>query len=121
MPPAEQHLLRILVVEDSADAQLMLCDLLTLLGHEPAGAGDAAIALEMLGSQNFDVLLTDINLLGMSGVHLARKAKAVCPNIKVIFATGHDDSMSSYIGFPTVWLTKPYEVETLVQALEQPN
>ena len=118
MAREENRLLRILVVEDSADAQGMLCELLTLLGHTASGAGDAATALDMLGVQEFDVLLTDINLPGMSGIQLARKAKATCQQIKVIFASGHDNAMSSYIGFPSGWLTKPYDVGALVKALE---
>ena len=111
--------LRILAVEDSADALQILCELLNLLGHEATGAANSVSALELLQTQKFDVLLTDINLPGLSGIHLARKAKSTLPSIKIIFASGHDDSMASYIGFPSVWLTKPYEYTTLLQALEQ--
>ncbi|HEY8025887.1 MAG TPA: response regulator [Burkholderiaceae bacterium] len=110
--------LRILAVEDSADALHILCELLSLIGHDVTGAADAARALALLDEKNFDVLLTDINLPGMSGVHLARRTKAAFPGIKIIFASGHDDAMASYVGFPSTWLGKPYEYTSLVQALQ---
>ncbi len=110
--------LRILAVEDSADALQMLCELLSLLGHDVIGAANAATALDLLSAKNFDVLLTDINLPGQSGVQLARQAKAAAPDMKVIFASGHGESMSGYIGFPSIWLAKPYEYQALVRALE---
>ena len=111
--------LRILAVEDNAEALQVLCDLLRLLGHDVAGAANAGSALDLLSSRVFDVLLTDINLPGQSGVHLARQAKVSAPDMKIIFASGHDDSMSSYIGIPSVWLGKPYEYQALLQALAQ--
>jgi len=110
--------LRILAVEDSADALQMLCELLRLIGHEPTGASDAAGALELLSARQFDVLLTDVNLPGQSGVQLARAAKAFAPELNVIFASGHDQAMLSQIGFPAAWLTKPYDYAELTDALE---
>lgn len=111
--------LRILAVEDNADSLMMLCELLGLLGHEVSSAADAAGALQLLAAQPFDLLLTDVNLPGMSGIALARQAKAAAPALRVVFASGHDDAMSSHIGFPTTWLTKPYDFEALVQAVSQ--
>jgi CheY-like chemotaxis protein len=110
--------LRILAVEDSVDALQLLCELLSLLGHDVTGAADATSALNLLSTKHFDVLLTDINLPGQSGMHLARQAKTFAPDMKIIFASGHDESMSPYVGFPSVWLTKPFEYQALLQALE---
>jgi CheY-like chemotaxis protein len=116
---ASPDCLRILAVEDNADALQMLCELLSLLGHEVSGASDAASALGLLTTQPFDILLTDVNLPGLSGIELARQAKAATPALKIVFASGHDETMSSHIGFPTTWLTKPYDFEALVKAVSQ--
>jgi CheY-like chemotaxis protein len=111
--------LRILAVEDSADALQILCELLRLLGHEATGAQDAAGALGLLSTQGFDILLTDVNLPGQSGIQLARRAKADAPQMKIIFASGHGESMASHVGFPSVWLSKPYDYAALVAALSR--
>jgi CheY-like chemotaxis protein len=119
MSTPQSDSLRILAVEDNADSLLMLCELLGLLGHEVSSAADAKSALALLAAQPFDLLLTDVNLPGMSGIALARHAKETVPEIKIVFASGHDDAMSSHVGFPTTWLTKPYDFEALVQAVSQ--
>jgi CheY-like chemotaxis protein len=111
--------LRILAVEDNADDLQMLCELLGLLGHEVSGVADAAGAMERMASRHFDVLLTDVNLPGLSGIALARQAKAAAPSLRVVFVSGYDDAMASHIGFPATWLTKPYDVEALMAAISQ--
>lgn len=111
--------LHILAVEDNADALQMLCELLGLLGHEVSGVADAASAMELMAARHFDVLLTDVNLPGLSGIALARQAKAEAPSLRVVFVSGYDDAMASHIGFPAMWLTKPYDLETLMAAISQ--
>ncbi|HEX8955665.1 MAG TPA: response regulator [Burkholderiaceae bacterium] len=119
MPAPQTDSLRILVVEDNADALQMLCELLGLLGHDASGASDAAGALELLAATRFDVMLTDVNLKEQSGIALARRAKTVSPDMQIVFVSGYDDAMASHIGFPASWLTKPYDVEALMQTLSR--
>jgi CheY-like chemotaxis protein len=56
----------ILVVEDTPDARTMLSELLLVLGHCVEGVGSAEEALDLLAHKQFDVLLTDHSLPGMS-------------------------------------------------------
>ena len=111
--------LRILAVEDNADALEMLCDLLQLLGHQASGAPDAASAQALLWAGGFDVLLTDVNLPGRSGVQLAREARQAAPDMRIVFVSGHDAAMSAYLDFPAGWLTKPYDLNALTAALNR--
>ncbi|MBV8634283.1 MAG: response regulator [Burkholderiaceae bacterium] len=111
--------MRILAVEDNADALHVLCELLVLLGHEASGAPDAARALELLSNSRFDVLLTDVNLAGQSGIQLARQARADAPEMDIVFVSGYDENMARQVGFPASWLTKPYDVQGLIQALNR--
>lgn len=70
MSPSEP--LRILSVEDNPETRLVLRHLLEGT-YEIAFASDAEEALEVIGSQSFDLLLLDINLgEGMSGAELLR-------------------------------------------------
>ncbi|WP_051933118.1 response regulator [Massilia sp. BSC265] len=106
---------RILVVEDNPDALDMLCELLKMLGQDPQGAGDGEEAIGLLAEQEFDVLLTDIGLPGMSGIDLAVQAKHRQPALKIVFASGYgavDD-----LDFETVSLPKPYDLADLQRVL----
>jgi CheY-like chemotaxis protein len=109
--------LRILVVEDNKDAQKMVCELLMMLGHRVQGVSDAEAALEALAAARFDVLFTDVNLPGMSGVELARKAASEMPGLKIIFSSGYGAIASHDFGFRAASLPKPYSLEKLQQVL----
>lgn len=107
--------LRILVVEDNADSQQMLCELLGVLGHSPRGASTAEEAQGILRSEVFDVLLTDVRLPGKSGIELATEAADVNPAMRIVFSSGYgavnDDKLKA------LSLPKPYNLEQIIDVL----
>lgn len=68
--------LRLLLVDDRRINQLVLADELGACGHVVAIAGSAPEALDLLGHQAFDAVLTDLNMPGMNGLELARAIRA---------------------------------------------
>ena len=108
---------RVLVVDDNLDFQEITCDMLTLLGYDVSGAADAEQALTCLSKQNYDVLLTDVSLPGMSGIRLAEKVLGQQPGIRVIFSTGYGLKALDKLGFAAGFLRKPYDLLQLKTAL----
>jgi CheY-like chemotaxis protein len=106
---------RILVVEDNQDSQQIVCELLNLLGNVAQGVSNAEDAIKILSTDDFDILLTDIGLPGMSGMDLARKAKRDNPALIVIFASGYGAPDSHE--FKSFSLPKPYDLRQLQQVL----
>ena len=78
-------------------------------------AGSAEDALGALSSMRIDVLVTDVNLPGLSGPELAVRARAVVPSVGVVFATG-DYSVANAVAGAVV-LSKPYDDEALGAAI----
>src|SRR6185437_2800195 len=78
--PAPASPMRVLVVEDNADAADMLAELLRQQGHMAEIAGDGKTALEAVRRLCPDVALVDIGLPGMDGYEVARRVRAACPN-----------------------------------------
>ncbi|NYE60629.1 CheY-like chemotaxis protein [Duganella sp. 1224] len=111
--------LRLLVVEDNADARYLVCETLRALGHEVEAVASGEEALPLLSRQVFDVLFTDVSLPGMSGVDLARLALQQRPRLALLFASGYGDELTRRLEFPAQSLQKPYDIEQLQQALEQ--
>jgi CheY-like chemotaxis protein len=109
--------LNILVVEDNADAQYLVCETLRALGHAVQACTSAEDALLLLPQQRFDVLFTDVSLPGMSGVELARLALRQQPGLALLFASGYGDDFVRHLDFPANTLQKPYDIEQLQQVL----
>ncbi|HEV2609031.1 MAG TPA: CHASE domain-containing protein [Noviherbaspirillum sp.] len=108
----------ILVVEDNNDMRMLLCEMLGILGHHPHPAANAEDALQRLSHGGIDVLLTDIGLPGMSGVELAEAAAAADASMKIIFASGHGETVQTPHNLSSVTLAKPYTLIQLQQALQ---
>jgi CheY-like chemotaxis protein len=69
--------LRLLLVDDRRINQLVLADELGSLGHRVVVAGDGPTALELLGRQDFDAVLTDLNMPDMNGLELTGSIRAL--------------------------------------------
>ncbi|MET0980912.1 MAG: response regulator [Telluria sp.] len=100
----------ILVVEDDADTRELACELLGALGHAASGSASAEHALGLLQEREIDVLFTDLNLPGLSGIELATRALALRPSLKVILASGEGGSIALPEGSAITLLPKPYDL-----------
>jgi DNA-binding NtrC family response regulator len=113
--------LRILVVEDDAASLEATCELLTLIGISPQRAENAEAALDALDAGVFDVLMTDVEMPGMSGFELARRAVTMHPQLEVIFASGNATAVNEKFDFKWTALRKPYTLDQLRAAVQPDN
>ena len=80
--------MRILLAEDQAMVRGALASLLKLASnHELVEAADGDAALKLLKAEHFDVLLTDIEMPGRTGLELAAWLQQQKSNTKVIIIT----------------------------------
>lgn len=81
----------VLVVEDDDDVRAQSVESLRELGYRVLESHDGPSALRLLErQQRVDLLFTDVVLPGgMTGAQIAAKAKAVRPDLKVLFTTGY--------------------------------
>jgi DNA-binding NarL/FixJ family response regulator len=85
--------IRVLLAEDHALVRAGLRSLLERMsGIEVVGeAGNGREAIEMIGRQLPDVVLMDITMPGLNGLHTAARAKAEHPQVRVIMLSMHDN------------------------------
>src|SRR5215470_7302968 len=79
----------ILVVDDEGAIRYSISKTLQRVGYQVSAAASGEEALEMLEEQNFDVVLTDIRMPGLTGVELLAKIKEKAPDAIVILMTGY--------------------------------
>src|SRR5438128_11102476 len=72
---------QVLVVDDEEDLRKAIVDILTLDGFEVDQAGSAEEAAEKLSQTAYDVLITDHNLPGKTGVELLEEPLGMYPEI----------------------------------------
>jgi len=110
--------LHILVVEDNLDSQVLVCELLNVLGHRADGVASGEYALSALEKDAYDVLFTDISLPGMSGIELVRKVSETNPALKIIYASGYGAQVRKNVDSNTFSLPKPYDIDELQNILD---
>jgi DNA-binding NtrC family response regulator len=102
-------------VEDDEHIRAAVEELLAELGHHVCGVESAEAALTALAREPFDLLFSDISLPGVSGLELARQARALVPGMAVVLASGYSrDVLASEKGLDdVVFLQKPYDLEAV--------
>jgi CheY-like chemotaxis protein len=113
---------RILVVEDQAAVRDIAVALLERYGYRVTPAAEPADALRRLEEgQPFDLLLTDVVMPGTNGVALAAAARAMRPDLRVLFMSGYtDDALLKHEGLqPGALLHKPFTPRTLLTRVRE--
>lgn len=115
----------ILVVEGEWSLRKLLAKQLTLVGHRVMGASSAEEALWMVERAPPDLVLTDVNMLAMSGVELCRRLKTdprfqLIPVVILTALSDRDARVAGLAAGADDFFTKPVdtlELHTRVAAL----
>lgn len=84
---------KLLIADDEPIIRRGICKLIDLEAlsiSRAYEASDGVEALEILRQEKIDILFADVNMPGMDGLTLAKTAKEVNPNLKVVIITGYN-------------------------------
>jgi two-component system response regulator PilR (NtrC family) len=107
---------RILVVDDERSMQEFLEILLRRDGHDVVVCGSASEATVALESDDFDLVISDIRMPGMSGIELLDHVKSTSPETLVVLITAHGTTESAVEAMKAGahdYLTKPCSVDEI--------
>jgi CheY-like chemotaxis protein len=108
----------ILVVEDNAGLRRIVTRQLHELGYHVLETDNAEDAMASLAREPVDLLFTDIILSGdQNGFDLARRARDLCPQLRVVLTSGFPGRSHESIGASERLLIKPYRKADLACAL----
>lgn len=118
----EKHSIKILVVDDEAIMREILSDILIYEGYKVFTAMDAESALELLKTEPFDIIVTDIKMPGIDGIELMKRIKRISSQIDIIVITAYETTESkeeaAKLGAMD-YITKPVNVEYITAVVEK--
>ena len=115
---------RILVVDDEPIVRMLIVEALSDFGFICLEAGDGPQALAILQSgAAIDLLITDVGLPGgLNGRQVADAARALRPELRVLFVTGYAENAvlnHGHIERGMEVLTKPFVVDEMVRRVSR--
>lgn len=111
---------KILTVDDSASIRLTTRVTLTNAGYDVTEAVDGMDGINKLNGNQFDLVITDLNMPNMDGLTMIRELRKIPAQmgVPVIFLTTESDGelrQQAKAAGATGWLTKPFDPDNLVK------
>jgi DNA-binding NtrC family response regulator len=107
---------RILLVDDDDDTRTLMCELLRRRGLDVETVDSAQACLMRIDASTFDVVVTDVEMPGMSGIELCGALNERVPPLLSIVVTGLRDLTTRTAALASgafEFLSKPIQVATL--------
>jgi diguanylate cyclase (GGDEF)-like protein len=90
MEMAESQKPRVLIIDDEEQIRNLLIDVLGN-SYQCSDAGSAEEALAALAETTFDLVISDIDMGGMSGLELVPRVHSLAPDTVVVMVSGNQD------------------------------
>lgn len=113
-------MIKVLLVEDECDLLELVSQGLDAHGMDVTGANSGVAALLYLRSgMSFDVVVSDIAMPGgVSGIDVAIEAARVRPPLRIVLTSGHPLSHFAPLPQDVTFLSKPYRLKQLLEAID---
>ncbi len=115
---------KVLVVEDEPAILSLMAQMLTELGYSVLHAATPESALDRAREHGttIDLLISDVIMPGMNGRELARHVRSLCPQVCILFMSGHTADIVSRQGVleqGVNFIQKPFSLQTLAVKIRE--
>ena len=114
-------MVHVLVVEDDARLNSIVCASLSASGYAAHGCLSAQQALETLAERRIDLIVSDIMMPGVDGFELVSHVRSLDRTIPILLMTARDDLAAKRRGFRAGiddYMVKPIDVDELLLRIE---
>lgn len=105
---------KVLLIEDEPEVRESYIDMLSMLGYEVDSADNGVNGLEKLQKDNYDIVITDLNMPVMNGLETLRQIKKKDIDTEVIVVTGFatiENAIGAMKQGAFDYITKPVSIE----------
>ncbi len=113
---------RVLIVDDHAKARESMADVLRHAGHHVQCYASAIEALKRLDAETYDVVITDLQMPGMTGLEFIQQIEHRRIGVQVLMVTAHATVTSAVEAMrhgAFDYIEKPFNVDRLEQLVNQ--
>ncbi len=112
---------RILLIDDQKEVLETLVESLNLAGFMCDGAADGLSALEYIGSNQYQLILSDVDMPGMHGIDLFKKIREINYPAYFVFMTGYeiDEDINEILKQADGFINKPFQLSDLVNLVSR--
>src|SRR5262245_12276487 len=113
---------KILIVDDEESTRELLAHLIETEGLTPLVAPDGETALNILRSENPDLLLVDHRMPGLTGLEVLRRAREIVEDLPVIVLNGYAavrNAVEAMQAGAYNYLAKPFNFDEVIQLVFQ--
>jgi len=112
----------ILIIDDDESILDVIGDIIEFLGHTATEASTGEEGIEYFKTKNFDVVLTDLGMPGISGWEVTRICKKLKPEVPVVMISGWgnqiDENMIAESKLDGV-IAKPFEITQIKATIQK--
>ena len=112
---------KILVIDGDISLSTVLNDYLCSRGYKARAVGDGKAALDLLAAEHWDLVLMEIQGIGMNGFELLKDIRHRLPQIPLIVLTTRSDRENQMRAFQLGcddYQTKPFSMDILICRME---
>ena len=113
---------RLLIVDDEKDMAELLKSALTRAGHNAVAVTSVKEALDVVATEEIEVVLTDLGMAEMNGIDVCARVIGAQPDVPVIVVTGQstlDSAVASLRAGAYDFITKPVDTKLLALTVER--
>ncbi|VAX39624.1 Response regulator of zinc sigma-54-dependent two-component system [hydrothermal vent metagenome] len=114
--------IRVLIVDDDEAHAQTVAESLAVVGSDCQVANSGKRGAALIEAENFDVIITDMQMDDIDGLGILQKAKEELPDAEVIVVTGHGSINSAVTAMQHgayTYLPKPLDIHELRGAVEK--
>ena len=115
-----KHPRPILIVDDDVELVTLLVDYLQLEGFAPVAAHNGTEALELLSRQEFEIVVLDVMMPGMSGVEVLKRIREKS-QLPVLMLTAKGETFDKVLGLELGaddYMVKPFDAKEVVARIK---
>ncbi|KAB2646767.1 MAG: sigma-54-dependent Fis family transcriptional regulator, partial [Verrucomicrobia bacterium] len=113
---------RILIVDDDSGQRSLLYSFLKSQGFDAVSADSGERALETLRGSEFNMMISDVRMPGISGLETLRRAREMNLNLPILLVTAYTDirdAVGAMRDGAVNYLAKPIDLDELLAAIQK--